>query len=468
MPVILRNEVILMRFFSYAGIVVVLFVLAACGNGSADGTTDAVEFRDAFLAGELDWDAVLERASAEGEVEFFHWGGSEALNNWMETSARASIEGQGVQLNLRRSDTRDVVDLILADDASGRGLGQGTVDVVWINGENFRILRDRGLLFGSFADLLPNSRYFFLDPDDPRSSVNLFDFGTPTDGMEMPWAAFQFTFRVDSARVADADIPATFAVLEQWMRANPGRFTYVAPPHYIGTTFVQTLRYEKNPDGTGHVPFLADPVDVEPAELARLIRPAFEWLRRVEPFLLGGGGSDGNPGRPVYPATAGALQSRFVSGEIDFDMEFGVYDVDRDIRSGLYPQTVRNIIFPESGMITDKSFLAIPSNAPNPAAALVAINALSSPESHLSKLVEIGYAPGLDVPLLDPAMQDRFLREAPDLGGVTAEALAAREVPNVNAGLVDILDTVWLEFIAERSGRDFEDIVADAWRDAVE
>lgn len=444
------------------------FAGIACGNGSDERAAEAAAFRESFLAGELAWSDVLDRAAEEGWVEFYHWGGSEALNRWMETSARAAIEEFDISLNLRRSDTRDVVDLILADDAAGRGPGEGTVDAVWINGENFRTLRDRELLFGSFANLLPNAQYFFLDPADPRSSVNLFDFGTPTDGMEMPWASFQFTFRVDSSRIDAGEIPQTFAELEAWMRVNPGRFTYVAPPDYIGTTFVQTLMYETNPDGSAYEPFLVEPENLDPADLARLIRPAFEWLRRVEPFLLGGGGRAERPGRPVYPATAGALRSRFVSGEVDFDMEFGVYDVDRDIRSGLYPETVRNIIFPRSGMITDKSFLAIPLNAPNPAAALVAINALSSPESHLSKLVDIGYAPGLDLPLLDQGTQERFRRDAPDLGGVTAEELAEREVPNVNAGLVDIIDTVWLEFIAERSTRAFEDIVADAWRDAVE
>ncbi len=443
-------------------------VFAACQNTSEDAAVAVDAFRRDFLAGELSWDDVLARAADEGEVEFFHWGGSEALNAWMESSARPAIEAFDISLNLRRSDTGDVVNLILADDASGRGLGRGTVDLVWINGENFRTLRDRGLLFGSFASLLPNARYFFLDPDDPRSSVNLFDFGTPTDGAEMPWAAFQFIFRIDTARISPEEAPVSFVELEDWMREHPGRFTYVAPPHYIGTTFVQTLMYEMNPDGTSFEPFLTDPADADPVDLARLMEPAFAWLRRVEPFVLGGSGQDGRPGQPIYPATASALQSRFVSGEVDFDMEFGVYDVDRDIRSGLYPQTVQNIIFPETGMITDKSFLAIPSNAPNPAAALVAVNALSSPESHLSKLVEIGYAPGLDVPLLDAAMQERFADAAPDLRGVPASDLAAREVPNVNAGLVDIIDAVWLEYIAERSSRAFVDIVEESWRSAVE
>ena len=284
----------------------------------------AAEFREAFLAGEITWEQVLERAAEEGDVEFHHWGGSEALNNWMELSARPEIERHGIRLNLRRADTRDVVDIVLADMAVGRGPGAGAVDVVWINGENFRTLRDSEALFGSFADLLPNSRYFLLDPDDPASNVNLYDFGTPTDLMEMPWAAFQYIFRIDGARIAPEEIPRTFTELEQWMRANPGRFTYVAPPHYIGTTFVQTLMYEKNPDGTGFTPFLEDPEDIDVEDLARLMKPAFDYLRRIEPFLLGGSGNPDRPGRPVYPATAGALQSRFVGGEVDFDMEYGV------------------------------------------------------------------------------------------------------------------------------------------------
>jgi putative spermidine/putrescine transport system substrate-binding protein len=442
-------------------------VITGCGEDLSSEIGRATAFREAFLAGEIRWEQVLEHAAEEGEVQFYHWGGSEALNNWMEVAARPDIEQHAIRLNLRRADTRDVVDLVLADLAAGRGPGEGTVDVVWINGENFRTLKDNDALFGPFAALLPNSRYFLLDPDDPASSVNLFDFGTPTEGMEMPWAAFQYTFRIDGARIAPEEVPRTFAELERWMRANPGRFTYVALPHYIGTTFVQTLMYEKNPDGSGFEPYLEDPEILGAAELARLMKPTFAYLRRIEPYLLGGSGDPQRPGRPVYPATAGALQSRFVGGEVDFDMEFGIYDVDRDIRAGVYPETVRNIMFPESGMITDKSFLAIPLNAPNPAAALVAINSLSSPESHLSKLVDIGYAPGLDIPLLDPAEQRAFAKGAPALHGVTAEALAAREVPNVNARLVDIIGATWMEYVAERSSRTFEQIVADAWGAAI-
>lgn len=447
-------------------IVLLLAMLTAfaCSSDEQAPGQRAAGFRASFLAGERDWAEVAEVAKSEGAVEFYHWGGSEALNSWLELAARPAIEQHGIRVSFRRGDTRDVVDLILAELASGKGPGQGSVDVVWINGENFRTLRDADALFGAFADRLEASRHFAFDPSDPASSVNLHDFGTPTDLMEMPWASFQFTVRTDTARVDPASIPRTFERFESWVTAHPGRFTYVAPPHYIGSTFLHSVLYETNPDGTGYEPFLRDRSQLDLEELTRLIRPGYDYLRRIEPFLLGGSGAVGERGSPIYPATATALQARFVGGEVDFDMEFGVYDVDRDIRSGFYPETVRNIILPERGMIRDMSFLAIPANAPNPAAALVTINALSTPESHLSKLVEIGFAPAVDLRTLSSQQREAFDEAAPDLQGVTAEELAANEAPGLNADLVDLLDAVWIEHIAERSSRPFDEIVADAWR----
>lgn len=450
------------------GIMLPLSVSLYAVGGQEAELGDPDVFRDRFLSGELSWEEVLERARAEGEVEFYHWGGSEALNNWLELSARPAVEAHGIEFDTSRADTGNVVDIILADDSAGRGLGEGSVDFVWINGENFRTLKENDLLFGPFADMLPSSRYYFLDPDDPRSTVNLYDFGTPTGLAEIPWSSAQYTFRVDTARVPPDEVPEDFAGLERWVRRNPGRFTYVAPPDYIGTTFVQTVMYGMNPEGTSYEPFQSPPSEFSPEEFTDLIEPAFEYLRRIEPFLLGGGGEEGRRGSPSYPASASTLEARFTAGEVDYTMEFGVYDVDREIRSGNFPETVENIIFPESGMIADKSFLAIPSNAPNPAAALVAVNELSTPESHLSKLAEIGYGLGVDPPLLPDEMRERVEREAPDLRGVSPEQLSRAEVPNVNAGLVDIIDEVWLEYIAEHSRRPFEEIVTDAWSSAVE
>ncbi len=420
-------------------------------------------FREAFLAGELTWEEVEARARNEGEVNWFHWGGSEELNLWIEQVVVPDMAELGVAVNTARvPDTRDVVDLVIADAAVGRGLGEGNVDAVWINGENFFTLASQDLLFGAFADKLPNAQYFFFDPADPRSAINLFDNGYPTDLQEVPWASFQYVCMIDTARLAPEAAPDTFAELETYLRENPGRFTYVRPPNYIGNVFVQAVFYAFNPDGTGFRPFQQDASDVDPAELARIITPGLNYLQRIAPFLLGGSGDETNPGTPIYPDSEAANRTFFVNGEVDMFCQFGAFSAAVGIANGTFAESVQNTLFPASGMIANKSFIAIPSNTPNPAAALLLANYLSSPENQASKLQFLGYAPGIDEPLLNGDQQMTLEQASPELLGVTFSELAERRVPETNASLVDVLETVWLEVIIRGSEEPIEAIIAAA------
>jgi putative spermidine/putrescine transport system substrate-binding protein len=113
-------------------------------------------------------------------------------------------------------------------------------------------------------------------------------------------------------------------------------------------------------------------------------------------------------------------------------------------------------------MIANKSFIAIPSNTPNPAAALLLANYLSSPENQASKLQFLGYAPGIDEPLLNEDQQMTLEQASPELLGVTFSELAERRVPETNASLVDVLETVWLEVIIRGSEEPIEAIIAAA------
>ena len=318
------------------------------------------------------------------------------------------------------------------------------------------------MLFGSFADKLPNAQYFYFDPEDPRSAINLADNGYPTDLQEVPWAQFQYTCVIDTARLSAEDAPQDFEELETYLQANPGRFTYVRPPDYIGNAFVQSVLYAFNPEGTGFEPFQQDLSEVDPEAFARIVTPGFEYLRRIEPFLLGGGGVAGERGNPIYPETEVANETFLNNGEVDMQCQFGYFSAAIGIANGSYAPSVENIIFPTSGMITNKSFITIPVNAPHPAAALVLANLLSSPENQVSKLAALGYAPGVDVSLLSEAQQQAVSEAAPDLRGVTFDELAEVEVPEANASLVDVLETVWLEYIERQSTKPLEQIVTEA------
>ncbi len=438
-------------------------LLFGMAQAQPEGDPDAEAFRQAFLAGELSWDDVLARAAEEGEVNWFHWGGSDELNGWIDTVAVPDLAELGVDLQTSRiPNTRDAVDLVLADAAAGRGIGQGAVDAIWINGENFLTLSRQGLNFGSVADKLPNSQYFFLDVADPRSAANLFDFGFPNNMEEVPWSGGQYICYIDTARLSRADAPTNFVELEAWLRSDPGRFTYIRPPHFNGNTFVQTVHYALNPDSSSD-PFKQTAEAMGPEEFLRLATPGFEYLRRLESFLLGGGGADGQRGSPIYPEDDNAMAALFSNGETDMACEFGINTVDTNINNGSYPETVENIIFPDSGMIANKNFIGIPINAPNPASALVLANYLASPANQISKLAEIGYNLGVDVPLLSAEDQAAALEAAPALYGVTMEQLGNAAVGEFNATLVDITETVWVEFVERHSSDSLEDLVNSAF-----
>jgi putative thiamine transport system substrate-binding protein len=50
--------------------------------------------------------------------------------------------------HVKITDTADVVKRVRAEKAAGRTDRAGTVDLVWINGENFAAMKADGLLFG--------------------------------------------------------------------------------------------------------------------------------------------------------------------------------------------------------------------------------------------------------------------------------------------------------------------------------
>jgi len=419
---------------------------------------DAAKFRDDFINGDVTWDDVEARATDEGSVNLYYWGGSDPINIWMDQVVATDLAKLGVTLNpVRVTGTKDAIDLVLAEKGSGKGLGEGSVDAIWLNGENFATLKRQDGLFGSFADKLPNSKFIEWNPEDPRSLLNLRDFGVETNAAEMPWSGEQYVCAINTARVEKADAPSTFPEMQAYLTDNPGKFTYVKPPHYIGNTFVQSAIYAHNPDGTGAEPFQAPIDDIGTEEFARLITPGIEYLKALEPLLLGG-----EKGNARYPEDNTALEGMFLNGEVDFACKFGLYAVATGLDNGTYPEGAEAFVFPEGNMIKNKNYLAIPSNAPNPAAAMVMANYMTSVEAQVSKLQFTGMPPGVDPWKLDEAQLASLTEASPGLVGVTQEELDANTAPDTNATLVDVIEATWLEYIERDSSDDIATIVARA------
>lgn len=433
-------------------------IAAMLAVGAAQSQETASEFRDGFLAGDLDWSVVVERAKSEGTVNLYYWGGSDPLNVWMDSVVAPAMAEQGVTFNpVRITGTKDAVDLVLAELASGKAVGEGSVDAIWLNGENFATLKKQSALFGAFAPLLPNAKNIEWNEQDPRSLLNYRDFGVQTDGAEVPWSGEQYVCAVNADRVAAEDVPHTFDALRTYLEANPGKFIYVKPPNYIGNTFVQEAIYAHNPDGTGAAPFQQSIDELGAAELARLIAPGLEYLKELEPLLLGGDG-----GTPRYPEDIAALDGLFLNGEINFNCKFGLYAVATGLSQGTYPEAAQEFVFPEGNMIKNKNYLAIPSNAPNPAAALVLADYMTSAEAQISKLEFTGMPAGIDPWMLSDEDAAALEAASPGHVGLEAAELDANIAPDTNATLVDVIEAAWLEYIERDSADPIETIVTRA------
>ena len=101
-----------------------------------------------------DWGAVLQ--AADGQTVYWHaWGGSTATNDFIGWIAEQVAE-HGVTLeHVKLADTADAVARVRAEQQAGQDSG-GAVDLIWINGPNFASMKGSDLLFGPFAEALPN------------------------------------------------------------------------------------------------------------------------------------------------------------------------------------------------------------------------------------------------------------------------------------------------------------------------
>ncbi len=305
-------------------------------------------------------------AAAEGQTVYFNaWGGDERINAYIAWVGERVEALHGLELvHVKLSDTADAVSRVLAETAAGNG-DAGSIDLVWINGENFAAMKEADLLFGPFVEALPN--FALVDTEDKPTT--LVDFTVPTDGLEAPWGMAKFNFIYDSARIADP--PGDAQELLAWAEVNPGRFAYPAPPDFMGSTFLKQILIELAADAD----LLQRPLE-SPAQLAEVAAPLWRYLDALHPHLW----RDGQ----IFP-TSGPAQRRLLDdGELDVALSFHPGEASSLIAAGQLPESARTFVFPE-GTIGNTHFVAIPINASAPEAAMVVANFLMSPEAQAEK-----------------------------------------------------------------------------------
>ncbi len=371
----------------------------------------------------MTWEEVVEEA--RGDRVFFNaWGGSAVINDYLLWAGDELADRYDITLeHVKVGDIADTVSRVLAEKAAGRSTG-GSVDLMWINGENFRALKEQDLLFGPWTHRLPN--YQWLDIENKATLT--MDFSTPVDHMEAPWGMAQLTFMYDSARLATP--PDSMTELLTVARENPGRITYPALPSFYGTTFVKQAMLElaDNPDV-----FYQPVSSVDNPQAA--LEPVWAWLDELHTVAWQNGES--------FPPDAPRMKQMLNDGEILVSMSFNPNDASNAILNGELPESIRTYVH-SSGTIGNTHFVGIPFNAQAPEAAMVVANFLMSPEAQARKAdIEVWGDPTvLAVDRLPRPAQERFSDIERGPAGLSDEALSAVRL-EPHASWVPLLEEEW-------------------------
>ncbi len=390
-----------------------LLGLTACSGNSGAAAPTALD------AG--NWPAVL--AQAKGQtVNFYAYGGDTVLNSFLSGYVTDALAMQGVTLKqVKITDTVDAVNKVLGEKQAGRSTG-GSVDAIWINGENFATGVQAKLWYCGWDKALPNSRYV----DFANAAVGS-DFGVPVNGCEAVWQQADSALVYDSSKLSSTDVASVSALLA-WATAHPGHFSYPALPDFTGSMAVRTILY----DSLGAPAPLAGAFDA--AKYAPAASALWARLNALEPALWRGGST--------YPQTQDAVERLYGDGEISAYFTYGPGAVADKVRAGLYPKSTREAV-PSPGNISNNSFLAIPGNAAHKAAALMLANVLEDPQTQLALYKAEGIYPGIDVAKTDAATRAAFAAVQVSASVLPLSELTAHAQPELASGYVTRLEKDW-------------------------
>lgn len=377
-----------------------------------------------------DFDSIVEAAKGT-EVNFYGWGGDENLNNWLDNYyAPLMKEKYDITVNRVPMGIEDILSQLTGElqaspaGAANEDSSTGTIDMVWINGENFATASENNMLLDNYAWKAPNVLQYM----EPGSTKLLYDFGYSIMDREIPYGEAQLVMYNNSA--VTPETPANTAELLEYVKKYPGKVTYPALPDFTGSAFVRNVIY----DIVGHEQFQT--MEPDKATVKAAIQPALDYLVSLNPYLW-------NEGK-TFPASSTQMENMFADSELVFGMSYAAYGVAVKIENKTFPETAQTFLF-DKGMIGNTNYLAIPINSPNKAGAIVAINEMVSPEVQAARFATLRTLPVVDYPLLDAAQKEAFDKVELGEGVLPQDELLSKKLPEMPAKLVPIIEEIWLE-----------------------
>ncbi|MCP4166956.1 MAG: ABC transporter substrate-binding protein [Chloroflexi bacterium] len=376
----------------------------------------------------MSWDDIV--AAADGQdVNWWMWGGSDTINAWVNGWLADQLKEQ-YNITMKQvpvAGPTEFINQTLGEKEAGVD-DAGAVDIMWINGENFRTMKGADLLYGPWSEAVPSGAFY-----DWNDASVAFDFGFPVDGYEIPWGGAQVVLQYDSAVIDEP--PTDMAALMQWIKDNPGLFTYPAPPDFTGSVWVRMMCYYA---AGGYEEFLGE---FDQAKFDELTPACWDLFNEIDPYLWREG--------QTYPDTQQAHIDLFANGEVQFRMTYGPGDAQNRIDNGTYPETVRTFVVSD-GTIANTNYIATAYNAANLPAAIVTANFLAGLDAQLDRIENHNWIAPLNVSILPQEALDRLAAVERGPAVLAPAVLSANKAPELQSDWLTALEQGWIENVLKK------------------
>lgn len=351
-----------------------VLVISSCANK---------ERTDSDITG-LSWNEI-EAKARKTTITMMMYQGDKKANSYMKEYVAKELKQQyGITLNIVAGQGKDIVGSIMSQKEASKEKGE--IDLCWINGETFYQLRQIEGLYGPYTDKLPNSKY--IDYNDP---IIKYDFQQDIGGYETPWGKAFFSVICDSAKVKK--IPVSMRDFAIYWKENPGKFTLALD--FLGMTLLKSWLVEL----AGGINALDGKFDE--AKYQKYSTQLWDFINKNKKYFWKKG--------ETFPSSSVTISQMYGNGEVNFSFAFGVAEIDRKVTEGVFPKTSKGFIL-QAGSIQNTSYLGIPFNSTNKAAAMVACNYLISPQAQINKsnITIWGGSPVFDYGRLEKKWQDAY------------------------------------------------------------
>lgn len=283
------------------------------------------------------------------------------------------------------------IDVELVFLPSGQG-GQSTMDRL-LAAKKANKDSEVDIFEGGLADIVRGEEEDIFEKMDETMIPNLSQVNENnlkgTNGLAIPYRASSVVLAYNSEEVSD--VPGTPEELYEWIKANPGKFSYNDPTTGgAGSSFVLTTVYNQLPD---------EAMDSQDESIMEEWDEGFNILKDIAPSLYKEG---------VYPRKNQGTLDLLMNGEVDMITAWSDMALEQK-NEGLLPESIE-LKQIEPGFTGGPAYLMLPKN--NDEKRLEAAKQLL--DFVLTKEVQeivvnkmFGY-PGVEWDVLDESLQEQF------------------------------------------------------------